>query len=155
MGYVLKFRLPNLYTIIIVAKTKKGFLKKKERVKCFFIFMCMLSLKQVESDNNKKEPANQVVVVLSSFLIVWISDTVNMALLFFQFKLKMAVHTTLTKKKIYEVNNFDTFFRRVNLILMFLQEELASLKNPGKPFSNIQKTKNSKLSPRREPWSPY
>ena len=58
MGYVLKFRLPNLYTIIIVAKTKKGFLKKKERVKCFFIFMCMLSLKQVESDNNKKEPAN-------------------------------------------------------------------------------------------------
>ena len=32
-GYILKFRSPNLYTIIIVTKIKKGFLKKKERVK--------------------------------------------------------------------------------------------------------------------------
>ena len=34
-----------------------------------------------------------------------------MALLFFQFELKMAVHAALTKKKIYEVNNFWYFFK--------------------------------------------
>ena len=55
MGYILKFRLPNLYTIIIVTKIKKGSLKKKERVKGFFIFMTMLSVKQVESNCGKKE----------------------------------------------------------------------------------------------------
>ena len=49
MEYILKFRLPNLFTIIIVTKINKGFLKKKERVKGFFIFMSMLSFKQVES----------------------------------------------------------------------------------------------------------
>ena len=56
MGYILKFRLPNLYTIIIVTKIKKGSLKKKERVKGFFIFMTMLLVKQVESNCGKKEP---------------------------------------------------------------------------------------------------
>ena len=50
-----------------------------------------------------------------------------MVLLFFQFDLKMAVHAALTKKKIYEVKTFDTFLRRVNFILMFLQEELGSI----------------------------
>ena len=29
MGYILKLRLPNLYTIIILTKIKKGFLKKE------------------------------------------------------------------------------------------------------------------------------
>ena len=48
MGHILKFRLPNLYTVIIVTKIKKRFLKKKERVKGFFIFMRMLSFNQVE-----------------------------------------------------------------------------------------------------------
>ena len=33
MGYILKFRSPKLYTVIIVAKIKKGFSKKNERVK--------------------------------------------------------------------------------------------------------------------------
>ena len=33
MRYILKFRLPNLYTIVIVTKIKKGFIKKKQRVK--------------------------------------------------------------------------------------------------------------------------
>ena len=56
MGYIPKFRSPNLYTIIIVAKIKKGFLKKKERVKGFFIFMTMLLFKHVGSNYNKKEP---------------------------------------------------------------------------------------------------
>ena len=59
MGHILKFRSPNLYTIMIVAKLKKGFLKKKERVKGFFIFMTMLSFKQVESNYGKKEPCER------------------------------------------------------------------------------------------------
>ena len=49
MRYILKFRLPNLFTIIAVTNIKKEFLKKK-RVKGFFIFMTMLSFKQVESN---------------------------------------------------------------------------------------------------------
>ena len=55
MWYILRFRSPNLYTIVIVTK-KKGFSKKKERVKGFFIFMTMLSFKEVESNYVKKEP---------------------------------------------------------------------------------------------------
>ena len=56
MGYILTFRSPNLYTIIILTKIKKDFLKKKERVKDFFIFMTMLSFKQVEYNYGKKDP---------------------------------------------------------------------------------------------------
>ena len=53
---ILKFSLPNLYTIIIVAKIKV-FLKKR-KIKGFFltIFMTMLSFKQVESNYGKREP---------------------------------------------------------------------------------------------------
>ena len=54
MGCVLKFRLLNLYIIIIVTRIKKGFLNKKERVKGFFIFMTMLLFKQIESNYSKK-----------------------------------------------------------------------------------------------------
>ena len=67
--------------------------------------MTMLSFKQDESNYGRKSPANEVVVRLLSFLIVWISDTVNMVLLFFQFELKMAVQAAHTKKKMYEVIN--------------------------------------------------
>ena len=56
MGYIMKFRSPNLYTIIIVTKIKKGFLNKKESVKGFFIFITMPSFKQAESNYSKKEP---------------------------------------------------------------------------------------------------
>ena len=56
MGYILKFRSPNLYTVIILTKIKKDFLKEEERVKGFFVFMTMLSFKQVESNYGKKEP---------------------------------------------------------------------------------------------------
>ena len=35
-----------------------------------------------------------------------------MVLLFFQFKIKMAVHATLSKKKICEVNNLWYFFKK-------------------------------------------
>ena len=63
------FQSPNLYTIIILTKIKIDFLKKKERVKGFFIFMTTLSFKQVKS-MVRKSPANKVVVGLLSFLIV-------------------------------------------------------------------------------------
>ena len=69
--YILKFRSPNLYNIILVTKIKKGFLKKKEWVKGLFIFMTMLSFKQVEYNYGKrKSPANKVVVGLLRFFIV-------------------------------------------------------------------------------------
>ena len=56
MECLLKFSLPNWYTIIIVTKRErvKGFFKR-ERVKGFFIFMTMPSFKQVESNYGKKE----------------------------------------------------------------------------------------------------
>ena len=68
MGYILKFRLPNLYTIIILTKIKKYFLKKEERVKGFLIFMIMLN--KLNLTMVRKSPANEVVVGLLSFLIV-------------------------------------------------------------------------------------
>ena len=37
----------------------------------------------------------------------------------------MDVTAALTKKKYVKSTTFDTFLRRVNFILMFLQEELA------------------------------
>ena len=55
----------------MVTKVKKCFLKKKERIKDFFIFLTMLSFKQVKSSYGKKDPpANKLVVGLLSFLIV-------------------------------------------------------------------------------------
>ena len=68
MGYIVKFRLPNLYTIIILTKIKKYFLKKEERVKVFLIFMIMLN--KLNLTTVRKSPANEVVVGLLSFLIV-------------------------------------------------------------------------------------
>ena len=68
MGYIVKFRLPNLYTIIILTKIKKYFLKKEERVKGFLIFMIMLN--KLNLTMVRKSPANVVVVGLLSFLIV-------------------------------------------------------------------------------------
>ena len=50
MECILKFRLPNLYTIYHHRH------KNKERVKGFFIFMTMPSFKQVEANYGKKEP---------------------------------------------------------------------------------------------------
>ena len=38
MGCILKFRPPNLYTIIIVTNIRKGFLKKKRKSKRFLYF---------------------------------------------------------------------------------------------------------------------
>ena len=53
----------------------------------------------------------------------------------FQFKLKMTVHAAHIKRKFLKSKTFDTFLRKVDLIFMFLQEELASLVSLGKPFS--------------------
>ena len=39
------------------------------------------------------------------------------------------------RKKSVKGTTFDTFLRRVNFILMFFQEELATLLNAGKLFS--------------------
>ena len=76
--------------------------------------MTMLSLKQVKSNYGiKRGPANKAVVRLS-FLIVWILDTINMAL-FFQFELKMAVDAALMKKKIVKWTS-NAFLRKVNFI---------------------------------------
>ena len=57
----------------------------------------MLSFKQVEFNYGKKEPWNEVIIRLLSFLIAWILDTVDMVLLFFQFELKTVLHEALMK----------------------------------------------------------
>ena len=58
MGYILKFRLKNLHTIIIVTKVKKGFLKKRtgERFLYFYDY-AIIHLITV-----RKSPMNDVVV---------------------------------------------------------------------------------------------
>ena len=67
--------------------------------------MTILSFKQVELTTVKEAPANEVTVGLLSLLIVWISDIVNMLLLF-QFELKMAVHAACKEENIW--TTFDT-----------------------------------------------
>ena len=105
-----------------------------------FIFMTMLSFKQVESNFVRKSPANKVVVGLLIFLIVWILDKVNCIIIFSIQKIaENVVHAACLKKKICEVNNFWYFLRRVNFILMFFKEDLDSLLSAGKPFfSNLE-----------------
>ena len=109
----MKFRSPNLYTIIIVAKIKKCFSKEKKRIKgfsiffLFFIFMSLFicyDLSKLNLTAVRNSPANELVAGILRFLIVRILNTVSMVL-FFQFELKMAVHAARTKR-ICEVNNF-------------------------------------------------
>ena len=144
MGCIMRFRSPDLYTIIIVTKIKKGFLKKKERVKDFFIFFSFYfvvslftyyDLSKLNQTTVRNSHTNEVVVGLLSFLIVRILDILNMALLFFQFELKMAVHTARTKRKFLKGTTSDTSLKKVNFIFVIFQEELASLLSTGKPFS--------------------
>ena len=71
MGYMLKFRSPNLYNIIIATIIKKDLLKKKRKFKCFphfydYYFYCHYSNK-LNLTTGRKCPANEVVV---SFFIV-------------------------------------------------------------------------------------
>ena len=80
----------------------------------------------------KETSASEIVVGLSSFLIFWILDTVSMVLLFFQFKIKMAVYAVCKKENI--CTTFDTILRRFSFILMFFQD-LTFLLSVGNPFS--------------------
>ena len=84
----------------------------------------------------KNSSANEVVVGLLSFLIVRILDTINMVLLFFQLKLKVAVHAARTRRKFLKWATFDNFLRKVDFIFMFFQEELASFVSTGEHFSS-------------------
>ena len=114
----------NLYIIIIVAKIKKGFLNKKERVKGFFIFMTMLSFKQVESNYGKKKPCEggcSWIIKFFHCLNFWYGKHG----IIFQFEFKKAVDAALTKKKICAGSNFWWWFK----------EELASPLSMGEPFS--------------------
>ena len=106
MEYMLKFRSTSLYTIIIVRIIKKGFLKKRERVKGFFIFMTVLLFKKVVYNYGKKEPCKQDCIWIIKFSHYLNLDMVNMVLLFFQCELEMTVDSACSKKKICKVNNF-------------------------------------------------
>ena len=142
MGCILKFRLPNLYTTIIVTKIKKDFLNKRERVKYFFIFWLCHHSSKFNVIAERGSPANEVVVELLSFPIVWISDTVNMVLLFFLFKLKIAVRK---KKKIYEV--WQLFEEELISFWCFFQEEFPSLLKAILRWSGkLKSKKKSRLS---------
>ena len=83
--------------------------------------MTMPSFKQVEVKHGKKEPCERGCSKIISFLTAWILDTENMLLCKIAVSVKWAT--------------FDNFLRKVNFILMFFQEELASLLSTGKPFS--------------------
>ena len=93
-----------------------------------FLWLCYHSSK-LNLTTVRKSPENELVV---RFLIGWILKTENVVLLLFQFELKMAVHATSTKKKFCKVNNF-WYFLRVNFLLMYFQEELASFLSAQKP----------------------
>ena len=86
------------------------------------------AMKQVESNHSKTEPWKW-----SCSWIIKFSHCLNFRYrkLFFQFKLKMAVHVACKKENIW--TTFETFLRRVNFILMFFQE-IPSLLSMGKPF---------------------
>ena len=119
--------------VIIIEKQRKvSQIKKVPRFLYFYDYA--ISCKQVESSYGKKEPCKQV-VRLSSFLIVWILDIVNVVF-FFQFKLKMNAHPALSKKNNLWIEQLlMKFLRKVSFILLFFQEQLASLLNRGKTFS--------------------
>ena len=110
LGCMLKFRLPNLYTITRVSKIKKRLLKK-EKVKGFFIFMTILSFKQVEYNHSKKKPCKQGCSSIIKFSHCLSFEYCKYGFIYlviylfiFQLELKMAVHAACTKKKISEVN---------------------------------------------------
>ena len=82
----------------------------------------------------KKEPCKHIctVVRLWSFLIVSILNTINMVLLW---------RKTVKSKILY------TFLRIVNFILIYFQEELASLLSAAKPFSSNLESWKVTISP--------
>ena len=96
-------------------KNKEWFLKVKRRNKSLFYFYDDVIIQAIFLTSVRNSPANEITNISSvlglSFLIVWISDTVNMVLLvIFSSNSKMAVHSARKKKKICEMNNFWYFF---------------------------------------------
>ena len=114
-------------------KNQEKFVKEKRKGKRF-IFMTILSFKQVESNYSKKEPCEQG--GLLSFLTVWILDTINMLFFFNSNSEWLYMLHSEEEKKSLKWTTFDAFLRRVNFILIFFQEELAPLLSAGKPFSS-------------------
>ena len=70
----------------------------------------MLSNK-LNVDTVRDNPGNEVAVEILSFPIVWISDIINMLLLFFEFELKMAVCTRRMQEGKH-LNNIWHFFKK-------------------------------------------
>ena len=106
MGCIRKFRSPNVYDIITVTKIKKGFLKKKEWVKVFFVYMTMLSIKEVESSFSKKEPYER-----GSAWIIKFSHLLNFGyhkygIIIFSIRSQNGCTCCTHKEKICEENNF-------------------------------------------------
>ena len=89
--------------------------------------MTMLSFKQVESNYYQREPCER-----GCSWIIKFSHCLNFGYrqygVFFQFKLKMAVHAARMKEKMCQVNSFWYFLKK-NFTLMFFQEELALWSN--------------------------
>ena len=98
------FRM-DVYIEVLIAKfihyhhshKNRGFLKKKERVKGFFIFMTMPSFRQVESKYCKKKPCER-----GCGWIIKLSHCLD-----------FGYRCTLEEKKICEVNN-SWYFLKMN-----------------------------------------
>ena len=131
----MKFRSPNLYTIIIVAKIKKCVSKEKERIKgfsiLFFFFMFIVSLficydlKQVESNCGKKQPCERA----CSWIITF-SHCQN-----FEYRKYGIIFSIRTQngctRRTHKENLWSEqlliLLKKVNFIFIFFQEQLAFL----------------------------
>ena len=110
-----------------------------------FLWLCHHSSK-LNLTTVRKSPANEVVVALLSFLIVWILDTVNMVLLFFQFKLKWLYTLHARRKKSVKWKSFDTFLKKSYFYFDIFSRRVSFPFKCGKPFPAIWKAKKSKYS---------
>ena len=120
--------------VIIIEKQRKVTqIKKVPRFLYFYDYA--ISCKQVESSYGKKELCKQV-VRLSSFLIVWILDIVNVVFFVSIQTQNECTPCTHKKNNLWIEQLLMKFLRKVNFILLFFQEDLASLLNRGKTFSN-------------------
>ena len=97
----------------------------------------MLSLKKVESNYSKKEPCKWGCSWIIKFFQCLNFRYNKYGIIIFSIRTQYGC-TCCTQKEKKSVNwtTFDTFLGRVNFILMFFQEELASLLSTGKPFSH-------------------
>ena len=136
LGCMLKFRLPNLYTITRVSKIKKRLLKK-EKVKDFFIFMTILSFKQVEYNHSKKKPCKQ-----GCSSIIKFSHCLSFEYCKYGFIYLF----------IYLFIYFSTWTQNGCTCCMHKEKNLWSEQVWESHFLAILKAKNSKISPLHESW---